>query len=68
MGLRFLFLAGLMFIFTDVASAVPFPHNIEGFVYMKDRYLSGDQLWKLYVETAVYSIIFGLLPSWLLFL
>lgn len=38
-GLRFAFLAGLMFFYTDLASAVPFPNNIEGFVYLKKRYL-----------------------------
>ena len=65
--LRFLFLAGLMLIYTDVASSDPFPHNIEGFVYMRDKYLKGDQVWKLYVEIVIYSVIFGLLASWLLF-
>jgi hypothetical protein len=28
-ALRFLFLAGLMFVYTDLAAAVPFSHNIE---------------------------------------
>jgi hypothetical protein len=66
-GLRLVFLAGLMFIFTDLASAVPFPNNIEGFVYLKKRYLKKDLFWKLYLESFLYSLAFGSLVSWLLF-
>lgn len=66
-ALRFAFMAGLMFIFTDFASAVPFANNLEGFVYMKERYLKKDQFWKLYFEMIIYSLILGLLTSWLLF-
>ncbi|MBE0432270.1 hypothetical protein IBX73_02255 [candidate division WOR-3 bacterium] len=67
LGLRFAFLFGLMFIFTDFASAVPFPDNIEGFVYMRRRYLKKDSFWKLYFETAIYSLLFALLASKFLF-
>jgi len=28
-----------MFVYTDFACAIPFPHNIEGYIYLKDRYL-----------------------------
>ncbi len=56
----FLFVFGLMFVFTDMASASPFPHNIEGFVYMKERYLGRMSSWKLYSETFVYSLLAGL--------
>jgi hypothetical protein len=66
-GLRFAFLAGIMFIYTDLASAVPFPNNIEGFVYLKKRYLKKDIFWKFYLETVLYSLAFGGLVSWLLF-
>jgi hypothetical protein len=38
-ALRFAFLAGLFFIYQDFGSSVPFNNNIEGFVYMKPRYL-----------------------------
>lgn len=65
--LRFAFLAGLMSVFTDFASAVPFPGNIEGFVYMKKRYLEIESFWKLYFEMIIYSILFGLLAGWFLF-
>ncbi len=66
-GLRFAFLAGLMFVYTDFASAVPFPNNIEGFVYLKKRYLKKEIFWKLYLEMILYSLAFGGLVSWLLF-
>ncbi|MGM0432730.1 MAG: hypothetical protein ACQEQU_08455 [Spirochaetota bacterium] len=66
-GLRFAFLAGLMFFYTDLTSAVPFPNNIEGFVYLKKRYLKKGLFWKLYFETILYSLAFAGLVSWLLF-
>ncbi len=64
---RFAFLAGLMFIYTDFASAIPFPHNIEGLIYMKDRYLKKSAFWKLQFEMIVFSLLFGLVSGWLLF-
>ncbi|MFP4013415.1 MAG: hypothetical protein ACLFVQ_04965 [Chitinispirillaceae bacterium] len=66
-GLRSAFLFGLMFIFTDLASAVPFANNIEGLVYFKDRYLKKNLFWKLYLETAIYSVLFAFLAGWFLF-
>lgn len=65
--LRFVFLAGLMFVYTDFASAVPFPHNVEGVIYMKERYLKKSAFWKLQFEMIVFSLLFGLVSSWLLF-
>lgn len=62
----FLFIGGLMFLFTDFASAIPFANNIEGFVYMRKKYLKKDSFWKLYFETFVYSLVFALLLSWFL--
>lgn len=64
--MRFLFFSGLMILFTDVASAVPFPHNIEGMVYMKQKYIKKEAVGKLYFEIFIYGIVFGLLASWLL--
>lgn len=64
--LRFVFFSGLMILFTDVASAVPFPHNIEGMVYMKQKYMKKEAVGKLYFEILIYGIVFGLLASWLL--
>lgn len=66
-ALRFLFLAGLMFVYTDLAAAVPFSHNLEGFVYLKSRYVRRDILWKLYLEMVIYSLLFGAVAGWFLF-
>jgi hypothetical protein len=63
----FLFVAGLMLVFSDLASASPFTHNIEGFVYLKPVYLRKKAILKLYSETVIYSVMFGLLVSWFLF-
>jgi hypothetical protein len=65
--MRALFLGGLMFIYTDFASAVPFPHNIEGYVYMKPSYIQGKASGKLYLEMIIYSLLFGLAAGWFLF-
>ena len=64
---RFAFFAGILIIYADFASAVPFNGNIEGFVYMKPRYLASHKTWKLYVETVMYAILVAALAS-LLFL
>lgn len=64
---RFAFLAGIMIIYADLACANPFSHNIEGFVYMKERYLDRKILPKLYFETFTHGILFGILSAWLLF-
>ncbi|MDD4364057.1 MAG: hypothetical protein PHD33_07650 [Atribacterota bacterium] len=65
---RFIFFSSLMFIYTDFSSAVPFPNNIEGLVYMKSRYQKKNLFWKLYYEMIIYSLLFSILTSWLLFL
>jgi hypothetical protein len=65
--LRFVFLASLMFVYTDFASAIPFPHNIEGLIYLKDRYLKKSAFWKLQFEMIVFSLLFGFVSSWILF-
>lgn len=64
---RVIFFTGLMFIYTDLASAMPFPDTIEGYVYMKKKYLKGAAFWKMQIEMIIYSIIFGVLVSWLAF-
>jgi hypothetical protein len=66
-ALRFVFLAGLMFVYTDFASAVPFPHNIEGVIYMKERYLKKSAFWKLQSEMIVFSLLFGAVAAWIVF-
>jgi len=64
---RAIFFASLMFIYTDLASAMPFPDTIEGFVYLKKKYLQASAFWKMQIEMIIYSILFGLLVSWLAF-
>ena len=62
-----IFFSGLMLIYTDLASAMPFPDTIEGLVYMKKKYLKASAFWKMQIEMIIYSVIFGLLVSWLAF-
>lgn len=56
-----------MLFYTDFACAVPFPHNIEGFLYMKKKYLTGAAFKNLQFEIILYSLTFSILASWLLF-
>lgn len=64
---RFAFFAGLLIFYADFASAVPFNGNIEGFVYMKPRYLQSGKVWKFYLETVLYAVIVGAAAAGLLF-
>lgn len=64
---RFFFFGGLMFVYTEISSAVPFPTNIEGFVYMKQKYMQGAKIWKFWLEIIIYSVLFALLAAGLLF-
>ena len=64
--LRFAFFAGLMFVYTDLASATPFT-NIEGLVYLKEQYVRKEAFLKIEIEMVIYSFLFGLLSSWILF-
>jgi hypothetical protein len=65
--LRALFLGGLMFVYADLASAVPFSNTLEGLVYMKPRFVSRPVFLRIGAEAVIYSIAFGLLASWFLF-
>lgn len=66
-ALRFVFLFGLMFIYTHLSCAAPCADNIEGFVYMKDRYFKKSTFIKFQFEMITYSLLFSLLAGWLLF-
>ncbi len=66
-GIRVAFLAGLMFVYADFASAVPFPNTIEGLVYLEEKYVSRDAFLTIQFEAVVYSLLFGLAAGWLLF-
>ncbi len=62
-GVRFLFFAGLMFIYTHLACAAPCSDNIEGLIYLKERYINRILFLKFHFEMIVYSVVFGLLVS-----
>ena len=66
-GIRVAFLAGLMFVYADLASAVPFPNTIEGLVYLEEEYVSRDAFLTIQFEAVVYSLLFGLSAGWFLF-
>lgn len=66
-GLRAAFFTGIMFIYADLASAVPFPNTIEGFVYLKEEYIHLDAFITIQFEAVLYSLIFGFAVGWFLF-
>ncbi len=66
-GLRFAFFAGLMFVYADFASAIPFSNTIEGFVYMKRPYMKKELFWIIQLEAVMYSLMFGAAVAWFLF-
>ncbi len=66
-GLRFFFFAGLMFVYTHVACAAPCPDNIEGLIYMKERYIKKPSFLKFQFEMVIYSLLLGFLVSYSLF-
>lgn len=65
-GPRFLFFFGLMYVYTDLASATPFT-NLEGLVYLKRRFVTPRVIGLIQSEMVVYSLLFGGFASWLLF-
>lgn len=66
-GLRALFLSGLMFVYTDIAAAVPFTNTIEGLVYLEPRLVRPSVFWTVQAEGIIYATLFGLTAAWLLF-
>lgn len=66
-GLRFLFMGGLMFVYADFCSAIPFSNTLEGLIYMKPEFVKPRVFWIIQMEAIIYSVIFGLAASWLLF-
>jgi hypothetical protein len=65
-AIQFIFMASLMFVYADFASAVPFSNTIEGMVYMKKEFVKKKVFLIIQVEAILYSILFGLLSAWLL--
>ena len=66
-GIRFLFMGGLMFVYADFCSAIPFSNTLEGVIYMKPEFVKPRVFWTIQMEAIIYSVIFGLATSWLLF-
>lgn len=65
--MRFAFMGGLMFVYADFCSAIPFSNTIEGLVYMKKEFVQKKVFWLIQSEAIIYGILFGLLSAWLLF-
>lgn len=65
-GLQFIFMASLMFVYADFASAIPFSNTIEGIVYLKKEFVEKRVFWTIQLEAVLYSIMFGLLSAWIL--
>lgn len=65
-GVQFIFMASLMFVYADFASAVPFSNTIEGVVYMKKEFVKKRVFWIIQMEAILYSLMFGFLAAWLL--
>lgn len=64
--MQFLFMSGLMFVYADFASAVPFSNTIEGIIYLKKEFVKRRVFWIIQLEAILYSIMFGVLSAWLL--
>ena len=65
-GIQFLFMGGLMLVYADFSSAIPFSNTIEGLVYLKKQFVQSKVFWTIQFEAILYSILFGLLSAWLL--
>jgi len=57
---QFGFMGGLMFVYADFCSAVPFSHTIEGWVYLKKELVHKKVFWTVQSEAILYSLAFGL--------
>ena len=49
-GIQFLFMGGLMFIYADFSSAIPFSNTIEGLVYLKKPFVKTKVFWTIQFE------------------
>jgi hypothetical protein len=66
-GVQFMFMASLMFIYADFASAIPFSNTIEGVLYLKKEFVEKKVFWTIQLEAIIYSLLFGLLSALFLF-
>lgn len=67
-GVRAAILGGLMFVYADFASAIPFSNTIEGFVYLKREFVARSIFLRVQAEAVMYSVSFGCATAWLAFL
>ena len=58
------FLFGVLFIVGGLASQIPFPGNLEGFVYIRDQFQKGRM--KFHIEDLIYCPIVAVAVSLLL--
>lgn len=65
-AMQAVFMGGLMFIYTDFASAIPFSNTIEGLVYLKKEFVAKNVFWTIQLEAIIYSVLFGLLSAFFL--
>ena len=66
-GLRFAFMGGLMFVYADFCSAIPFSNTLEGVIYMKPEFVRRKVFCPIQMEAVIYSLLFGLGSAWFLF-
>lgn len=64
---RFAFFFLLLFLGTHIACAAPCSDNIEGGVYLKEKYLRKGTFFKFQTEMIIYSTLAASAASWLLF-
>jgi len=65
-GLQFVFLGGLMYVYTDLAAATPFSNTIEGILYMKPHLIE-KAFWPTQIEALLYATLMGGAAAWFLF-
>ena len=63
-GINSVFLFGILFIVGGLASQIPFPGNLEGFVYIRDQFQKGRL--KFHIEDLIYCPIVAVAVSLLL--
>jgi len=64
---KFGFIFSLLFIYTHISSAAPCPDNVEGFIYLKDRYFSKKAFLKFQMEMVIYSLLASIFAAGFLF-
>jgi len=65
-GTQFLFMGGIMFVYADFSSAIPFSNTIEGLICLKREFVEKRLFWTIQLEAILYSTLFGLLSAWIL--